>query len=464
MNLSNLANYANQPVPLYITKDNTPAHNPLTDAGATLGRVLFYDKQLSVDNTVACASCHHQQHAFSDPMQASRGVNGTTGRHSMRLINTRFAVEERFFWDERAASLEAQATLPIQDHAEMGFSGENGDPGFDALLNKMSDLEYYRMLFEFVYGDSEITEQRMQLAIAQFIRSIQSFDSRFDAGLAEAGDIDAPFANFTQAENNGKGLLLDPTVFDRRGERSSGGLGCAGCHNPPEFDIKPDSGNNGFTESLGGGRDFDNTRVPTLRDLVDANGSLHGGLMHTGSIRNLDDAIEHYERINIARGNTRLDTALVVNGDGIHLEIRRQERSDVAAFLRALTGSNVYIDSKWSDPFDSNGDLAVIPTAISTHVESEGGTNALIFALAQNYPNPFNPSTTIAYRIAQASRVSLEIYNALGQQIAVPISDFHEAGNYRFRFDGVGLPSGLYFYRLVADGQLVEVRKMLLSK
>ena len=71
LDLNNLANYSNQPVPPYITKDNTPANNPLTDAGATLGRVLFYDKQLSADNTIACASWHLQQHAFGDPALAA---------------------------------------------------------------------------------------------------------------------------------------------------------------------------------------------------------------------------------------------------------------------------------------------------------------------------------------------------------------------------------------------------------
>ena len=347
---------------------------------------------------------------------------------------------------------------------EMGFSGDNGDPAFDTLLDKMADLQYYPLLFDFVYGDPKITEQRMQLALAQFIRSIQSFDSRFDSELARVGDIQASFANFTPSENDGKQLFLTPPVYDSRGERTAGGLGCAGCHNPPEFDIKPDSGNNGFTESLNGDRDFDNTRVPTLRDLVDASGNLHGGLMHTGSIRSLGDAVEHYERIQIDRGNTRIDSALVVNGNGVHLEMGRQQENNVAAFLETLTGSNVYTDSKWSDPFDANGDLTVIALAISTAVESAGRANALTFVLAQNYPNPFNPTTNIIYQVAQASGVSLKIYNVLGQEIATPINDFHQAGNYRLRFDGAGLPSGLYFYQLIAEGQLVQTRRMLLSK
>jgi cytochrome c peroxidase len=90
IDLNNLANYANQSIPGYITKSNING-NPVSDKGATLGRVLFYDKNLSSNNTISCSSCHQQNLAFSDAAIASQGVNGTTGRHSMRLINTLFA-------------------------------------------------------------------------------------------------------------------------------------------------------------------------------------------------------------------------------------------------------------------------------------------------------------------------------------------------------------------------------------
>jgi cytochrome c peroxidase len=121
-----LANYAAQTKPAYILKDNTTT-NPITNSGATLGRVLFYDKNLSKDNTVSYSSCHKREFAFGDSKIVSTGVNGVTGRHSMRLVNSRFANEQNFFWDERATSLENQTTQPIQDHKEMGFSGTNGD-------------------------------------------------------------------------------------------------------------------------------------------------------------------------------------------------------------------------------------------------------------------------------------------------------------------------------------------------
>ena len=111
INLSSLENYANQTKPNYITRDNSTG-NPITDKGATLGRMLFYDKNLSKNNTISCSSCHKQELAFGDNVVASVGVNGTTGRHSMRLVNARFGNEAKFFWDERAATLEAQTTFP----------------------------------------------------------------------------------------------------------------------------------------------------------------------------------------------------------------------------------------------------------------------------------------------------------------------------------------------------------------
>jgi cytochrome c peroxidase len=136
IDLNNLANYAAQSKPAYITKDNT-GNNPIINAKATLGRVLFYDKKLSIDNTISCASCHKQAFAFSDNQLVSTGVaGGKTDRHSMRLVNERFGVETKFFWDERAASLESQTTQPIADHNEMGFSGRKS--GYSSAFNQVA--------------------------------------------------------------------------------------------------------------------------------------------------------------------------------------------------------------------------------------------------------------------------------------------------------------------------------------
>jgi len=328
---ANLANYASQGKPAYILKDNTAGNN-ITNAKATLGRVLFYDKQLSINNTVSCGSCHLQKFAFGDTALASLGVeNGRTGRHSMRLINARFSNEAKFFWDERAATLEQQTTKPIQDHAEMGFSGQNGRPTLSTLLTKL---------------------QNLQECLSQFVRSIQSFDSKYDVGRAQVAQEQQAFPNFTQQENMGKNMFLMPPQFNAAGVRTGGGLGCAGCHAAPEFDIDPNTGNNGIIGNLNApGIDINNTRAPSLRDLVGTDGQPNGPMMHTGGIRTLQAAIGHYGQINLAPGNTRLDPRLRPNGFGQNLNLNQQEVDAVIAFLKTLTGSAVYTDQKWADPF-----------------------------------------------------------------------------------------------------------------
>lgn len=351
IDLNALSNYANQTKPNYITKDNTSG-NPITDKSATLGRVLFYDKNLSSNNTISCSSCHIQANAFGDVAIASDGINGKTTRHAMRLINSRFANENKFFWDERAATLEFQTTQPVQNHIEMGFSGTLGDASIAVLIAKLQSLSYYKELFKFTFGTEEITESKIQLALAQFIRSIQSFDSKYDAGRALVANDNQPFSNFTAQENQGKNLFLTPPVFDLTGNRTSGGVGCAACHAAPEFDIDPNTRNNGIIGVLNeSGIDISNTRAPSLRDLVKTDGTTNGPMMHTGNLVTLQNVIGHYGSINLAPGNTNLDPRLRPNGFGQQLHLTATEVNSLIAFLRTISGTNVYTDAKWSSPF-----------------------------------------------------------------------------------------------------------------
>jgi len=350
IDLAALQNYANQGKPIYIRKDNTPAGNQISDAGATLGRVLFYDKRLSRNNTVSCSSCHQQAHAFSDNAVASMGVAGQTGRHSPRLANARFGTEVHFFWDERATSLENQITQPIQNTIEIGFSGTNGDPAFSDLISKLSAIPEYPVLFNFVFGSSTIDETRIQNAIAQFVRSIQSFDSKYDAGRLVAAD-NQPFPNFTASENNGKQLFLRPA--------NQGGAGCAGCHRPPEFDIDPNSRNNGVTIAIGGGTDLTNTRSPSLRNMADPTGQLNGPFMHNGNFLAIAQVINHYAAI--PGDNPNLDPRLRRPGGGVQtLNLTPQERLDLEAFLLTLAGNALYADQRWSNPFSAAGTITLI--------------------------------------------------------------------------------------------------------
>jgi cytochrome c peroxidase len=347
----NLIDYAGQRVPGYIENDHA-ASTPTNNKKATLGRVLFYDKALSIDNSVSCASCHKQQFAFGDTAVVSRGVAGAlTTRHSMRLINVQFSFEKKFFWDERAANLEIQTTMPIKDHAEMGFSGQNGRPAFDKLLSKLQGIGYYKELFHLVYGDQSITEIRMQEAMAHFIRSIRSFDSKYDASRSELGD-DAPFPGFTAEENRGKELFLGKPQFDLQGSRTGGGLGCATCHQPPAFNIDNTSKNNGVVGVANSiGFDFDNTKSPTLRDLVHVDGTVNGPMMHTGGIKDLKGVLNHYNAIPKIPENKSISEKLVPYGFEQRLNLNPAEINATIAFLRTLSGTKVYTDARWSNPF-----------------------------------------------------------------------------------------------------------------
>jgi cytochrome c peroxidase len=353
INLNSLENYASQVIPRYITKDNS-GNDPVTNAGTTLGRVLFYDKSLSVSNTIACGSCHKQSMAFGDSVIQNTGVNGLTTRHSMRLVNARFAQEVKFFWDKRAFSLEDQTTMPIQNHNEMGYSGLNGDQDINALITKLQAIGYYKELFTFVYGDPVITQTRMQNALAQFIRSIQSFDSKFDAGMAGGTALNQNFANFTAQENLGKQLFLAPP--SPPGSGLATGAGCQGCHRAPEFDIDPNADNNGIIGVAGSTvlTDITNTNPPSLRNLLNSNGKPNGLFMHNGSLNNLAGVINHYNQIIVDPVNTNLDPRLMRGNQGQNLGLNQQQKDAIVAFLATLSGNDVYTNKKWSSPFLSN--------------------------------------------------------------------------------------------------------------
>ncbi len=220
LNLANLASYT--PVlPAHYDAavtglDNAPPGSAASDRIATLGRVLFHDKRLSVNDTIACASCHQQALTFDDRVRFSVGFAGNafTTAHAMRLGNVRYFRPGSMFWDRRAASLEAQATQPIQNPVEMGFDASNG--GLPALLSKMQGLVYYPELFAFAFGTSDITEVRIQQALGQFQRAMVSSASLWDSGYAQVYSpllpdkglsLDVP--GLTAQENRGRLLFIN---------------------------------------------------------------------------------------------------------------------------------------------------------------------------------------------------------------------------------------------------------------
>lgn len=331
----------------------------MTDAGATLGRILFYDVNLSIDNSLSCSTCHVQSLGFSELGTTSAGIGGGfTRRHSMRLINGGFGHDGNgggattLFWDQRAANHADQAVQPIQDPNEHGFSGQNGAPDFNDLITKLEALPYYEELFRFVYLDADITEARIGQALGQFGKSIQSFDTRYDAGRAQVGNDTDPFPNFTAQENQGKANF--------RGQGT--GLNCNACHQAPEFTIQTGAnrGHNGVVGEASDpfSFDFTNTRSPSLRDLVNNNGGLNGPMMHDGSLTSIRAVLDHYSNIPTpgsepARTDfiNTLDGRLRQGNAARQFNLTNAEKDAIEAFLRTMTGTNVYTDPKWSNPF-----------------------------------------------------------------------------------------------------------------
>lgn len=323
--------------------DNTPTFNPITNAGATLGRVLFYDKALSKNGTIACASCHKQEFGFSDPLVKSVGfAGGQTGRHSMTLINARYYQRGRFFWDERAATLEDQVLMPFQDEVEMGLTLAELDSIVEA-------KPYYANLFTAAFGDDDITPTRISYALAQFVRSIVSFQSKYDQGRAMVNGPGAPFPNFTTEENLGKQLFLLPIT--------QGGGACFGCHTTEAFvSANPGPQNNGLdsvTTDAGAGAVFTNNpifdgrfKTTTLRDV-----ELTAPYMHDGRFATLEAVIDHYN--TGIKNHPTLSPALRDNATGqpVKLNFNASQKAALVAFLKTLTDNNLKTDQRFTNPF-----------------------------------------------------------------------------------------------------------------
>lgn len=343
LDLANLANYAAPVLPAYYTAavradDNTPADNPATNAAATLGRVLFYDRQLSVNNTISCASCHQQAQGFGDTRRFSLGfAGGATTAHAMRLGNIRYYAPGSMFWDKRAASVEAQATQPIQHPVEMGFDASQG--GIAAVLARLQGLPYYNELFTQAFGSSTVTEQRIQRALAQFQRSMVSTNSRWDTGYAAnfnpaAPDngLATPIAGFTAAQERGRLLFITG--------RGQGGLACAACHTPPTFALA--------SNARGNGLDAGETTVfksPSLKSVARS-----GAFMHDGRFATLEQVVEHYN--SGVQDGPALDNRLRGAGNlPRRLNLSEADKAALVAFLRTLDDTALTTDARFSNPF-----------------------------------------------------------------------------------------------------------------
>lgn len=329
------AHLANLQGPGGLRADNTPAGNPITNAGATLGRVLFYDKRLSANDTVSCGSCHQQARGFSDPARLSVGfAGGLTARHAMGLVDAKFYARGRFFWDERAATLEDQVLQPIQNATEMGMA-------LPALEAKLAALPYYPALFQAAFGSPAVTSDRISKALAQFIRAMVSTQSKYDRAF-QGGPPNFP-AVFTTQELHGLQLFAGGSVAPGRTLR------CDACHGTPaQIAAQPE--NNGLdavvTDAGAGGGRF---KVPSLRNVA-----LRAPYMHDGRFATLDEVIEHYS--TGVKDSPNLSPQLRTppgpnGGQAVRFNLSAEEKAALRAFLETLTDTAIGSDPKFSDPF-----------------------------------------------------------------------------------------------------------------
>jgi len=286
-----------------------PADNPLTKEKVELGRMLFFDKRLSQDNTIACANCHLAKFAFTDGKPVSTGIRGEKGgRSAPASFNRVFSSAQ--FWDGRAATLEDQSIGPFTNPIEHGFANH------DVMVAKMKKIAGYRKLFMQVFGE-DITIGNVGKAIASFQRTVLSGNSsadRFDMGQ-EAGAISAAAQH---------GLLL----FREKAR-------CTKCHSGFNFtdekfhnlgigwdDNKVDLGRYMVTTNP---EEINAFKTPTLREIARS-----APYMHDGRFKTLEDVVNFYNKGGVK--NPHQDNLI------IPLELTEEEKHDLVEFLHTLNG------------------------------------------------------------------------------------------------------------------------------
>lgn len=319
--------------------DTSPQGNRTTDAGATLGRVLFYDKRVSITNTVACASCHQQAHGFSIPERFGTGALGVlTTRSPMPLANVRFNLAHAWFSDMRVSSLQELVLLPIQNPEELGSP-------LALLESKLRATPFYPPLFEAAFGTPEITHGRIALALEQFLQSLMSYrtksDLAFNPMFNGPGD---PASVLTAQELRGSEIFND----DAAGR-------CSTCHDL-RTSINIWHANNGIDAipsdpgtvipAFQRNGSIGVFRAPALRNIATS-----APYMHDGCFATLRDVVNHYD--HGIQDSQNLDAILRDQlGGPMRLNLSEEDKDALEAFLDTLTDDEFLTDPKFSDPFN----------------------------------------------------------------------------------------------------------------
>lgn len=307
---------------------------------AEIGRVLFYDTHLSINNAVSCASCHKQQEAFADNVAFSAGYeHKLTGRNSQpiqnlnggtQMFNSNIINFHPLFWDGRVSDIKEFMKRPITNHVEMGITDQN------ALAQKLADLTYYKPLFQKAYGSDDINMDKISECLSYFVTSINCVNTRYDQYVAGNAQLTAPelqgLSLFNEKYNCASCHRLEPSGYLFQVDFKDIGL-----------DMNPvDKGRGAIT---GDPADNGTFRLPNLRNVA-----LTAPYMHDGRFKTLDEVLEHYSK-DIQKTPNLAFELKDAKGDPIHMNISAQEKAALIAFLNTLTDYQMITNPKFSSPF-----------------------------------------------------------------------------------------------------------------
>ncbi|MFT4943100.1 MAG: cytochrome c peroxidase [Flavobacteriales bacterium] len=306
-----------------------PINNPLTEEGIALGRALFYERKLSANNTLACAGCHKPNQGFSDQRRFSLGIDGIAGfRNSMPIVNSAWNTKNKFNWDGSANSLEEQVLEPVINEIEMHNTWPN------AVETLQTDANYPTAFGE-AFGTTTISKELVAKALAQFIRTLVSGDSKFDKHLL--GE-----ATLTPLEAEGLAVFLD----EDRGD-------CFHCHGSPNNPLWTDNDfhNNGLDETFldlgfgditGDPAQFGLFKSPSLRNLA-----FTAPYMHDGRFETLDEVIEHYSEGLVF--SPTIDPLMKTVAQG-GVQLTAQEKQALKAFMLSLSDPTLASNPAYQNP------------------------------------------------------------------------------------------------------------------
>ncbi len=333
----------------YISMVNSNASvNSPSNRKGILGRALFYDKNLSSDNSVSCASCHDQSKGFADDKAFSDGPeNRKTTRNTLGLGVVRTfqhyygtgGSSARFFWDERAQTLTDQTEETIQNPDEMGLK-------MDEVLEYVKNQQEYQILHKYAFPNRGMAKEHILDAIGVFINSISSSDSKFDLALNNSGSINSDMQGFTNVENIGREIFAtNCNTCHGFSVAGAGFFGSSGFTTVANNGLEMDYEDLGVASFTGLKKDEGVFKVPGLRNVA-----LTAPYMHDGRFATLEEVIDFYNNGIVQHPNLH-DNLKTSSGLPKKLNITDSEKAALIAFLNTLTDDKMAQDVRWSDPF-----------------------------------------------------------------------------------------------------------------